>query len=136
MKIATERTENTEKYKNFYESSLTEKIIQAAIEVHKNLGPGFLETIYEQALLREFSLNGIKYESQKLIDIFYKHEKVGEHRIDLIVEGKVIVELKSTRSFEAIHRAQVLSYLKATNIRLGLLINFGKTKIDIERIIL
>ncbi len=136
MKLATENTEATEKYKNYLESSLTEKIIQSAIEVHKVLGVGFLENVYESALLKELSQKNLKYESQKLIEIFYKGEKVGEHRIDLIVEGKVIVELKSVKSFEDIHRAQLISYLNATKIRLGLLINFGKSKIDVDRIII
>lgn len=136
MNTATEHTEHTEKYKNYLESSLTEKIIRSAIEVHKNLGPGFLESIYENALIKELMHNGIKHESQKMVNVFYKGEKVGEHRIDLVVEGKIIVELKSIKSFEHIYRAQLISYLTATNIRLGLLINFGKTKIDIDRIII
>ena len=139
MKLATEVTEHTEvvrKYKDYPESDLTEKIIQASIEVQKNLGHGFLESIYENALVVELEKMGLKYEKQKLVEIFYKNVKVGEHRVDLIVENRVITELKAISDFEQIHRAQIISYLTATGLRIGLLINFGKTKIDVDRIII
>lgn len=139
MKLATEVTEHTEvvrKYKDYPESDLTEKIIQASIEVQKNLGHGFLESIYENALVVELEKMGFKYEKQKPVEIFYKNVKVGEHRVDLIVENRVIIELKAISDFEQIHRAQIISYLTATGLRIGLLINFGKTKIDVDRIII
>jgi len=114
---------------------LTERIISAAIEVHKSLGPGFLESIYENALCRELSQQGIKFIRQQEIEVRYKDEVVGVHRIDLIIEGKVIVELKAIKNFEDIHYAQLLSYLKATRLKVGLLLNFGKPILNIKRIV-
>jgi len=114
---------------------LTEKIISAAIEVHKSLGPGFLESIYENALCKELSQQGIKFIRQQEIEVRYKDEVVGVHRIDLIIEGKVIVELKAIKNFEDIHYAQLLSYLKATRLKVGLLLNFGKPILNIKRIV-
>ena len=114
---------------------LTEKIISSAIEVHKSLGPGFLESIYENALCRELSQRGIKFVRQQEIEVEYKDEAVGVHRIDLIIEGKVIVELKAVKGFEDIHYAQLLSYLRATRLKVGLLLNFGKPTLDIKRVV-
>jgi len=129
----TEDTEYTEvKYPH---SEITEKIIQCAIEVHKVLGPGFLESIYEKALVCELKRVGLKVEEQVLIPIVYKEIAIGEHRLDLLVEDKVIVENKTVSEFDKVHLAQILSYLKATNKRIGLLLNFAKTKIGIKRII-
>ena len=114
---------------------LTEKIISSAIEVHKSLGPGFLESIYENALCRELSQRGIKFVRQQEIEVEYKDGAVGVHRIDLIIEGKVIVELKAVKGFEDIHYAQLLSYLRATRLKVGLLLNFGKPTLDIKRVV-
>jgi GxxExxY protein len=129
------RDEGTDNYRGYPESELTGKIIELAIEVHRTLGPGFLETIYENALVIELEKAGLKCEQQKQVDVFYKGIKVGEHRLDLIVNGKVIVEVKAVKSLEDIHRSQIISYLTATGIRIGLLLNFGKTKLEIDRII-
>jgi len=130
-------TENTEFPEDKYPySEITDKIIKCAIEVHKNLGPGFLENIYESALIYEMKQQGLKVENQKVISILYKGTIIGEHRLDLLVEDKVIVENKTVKEFNDIHKAQILSYLRATGKRIGLLINFAKTKIDIKRIIL
>jgi GxxExxY protein len=108
---------------------LTAKIIEAAIEVHRVLGPGFLEAVYEEALAHEFHLRGIPYERQKPIVIRYKDIVAGEQRLDLLVDGKVIVELKAVKDFEDIHLAITLSYMRATNIPVALLINFNKPRL-------
>lgn len=130
----TEGTEFTEdKYPN---SKITDKVIKCDIEVHKILGPGFVENIYEKALISEMKQNGLRVEQQVLIPIVYKGKNVGEHRLDLLVEDEVIVENKAVKEFEDIHQVQILSYLKATNKKIGLLINFAKTKIDVKRFIL
>jgi GxxExxY protein len=119
-------------------NAITEKIIGCAIEVHKNLGPGLLESIYEKAICCEFDLRGVKYKSQVTIPIIYKGNQLGEHRIDLIVEGEVIVELKAAERHEPVFEAQLLSYLKLTGKHLGLLVNFNVpvVKNGIKRIIL
>ncbi|MBN1899541.1 MAG: GxxExxY protein [Spirochaetes bacterium] len=134
MKTTTENTEYTEL--NYPHSKITDKIIKCAIEVHKTLGPGFQENIYETALIYELQQIGLKVENQKLIHIQYKGNIIGDHRLDLLVEDKVIVENKAVKNFDDIHKAQMLSYLKATGKRIGLLINFAKIKINVKRIIL
>ena len=108
---------------------LTEQIISAAIEVHRILGPGLLESIYEEALCHEFSLRDIPFERQKNIDVVYKNKILKEQRLDLLVFGEVVVEIKSVRKFEDVFTAQVLSYLKCTGLKRGLLINFGERKL-------
>ena len=105
---------------------LTEKIIGAAIEVHRILGPGLLESIYEEALCHEFSLRSIEYNRQVDVDVMYKDRIIKGQRLDLMVENKVIIEIKSLRKVPDVVTAQVLSYLKATNNKRGLLINFGE----------
>lgn len=113
-------------------------VIGAAIEVHRVLGPGFLEAVYGQALAVEFRLRGIPFEPQKTVFIHYKGSPVGEGRIDFLVGDVLIVELKAVESLTAIHSAQVISYLKTTGHQLGLLINFNVPilKEGIRRIIL
>jgi GxxExxY protein len=98
--------------------------IGAAIEVHRVLGPGFLESVYEEALCLEFRLRGIRYERQKPVKVEYKGQYVGEGRIDILVDDRLIVELKAVRLIPAIDKARVISYLKASNRVLGLMINF------------
>ena len=117
---------------------ITEKIIKCAIEVHKNLGPGLLESIYEKAMYYEFSEDSINFESQVIVPIIYKGTRLGEHRIDTIVENEVIVEYKAVDRMDHVFKAQVLSYLKLTNKKLGLLINFNVPllKDGIQRLIL
>jgi GxxExxY protein len=116
-------------------SEITDKIIKCAIEVHKTLGPGFLENIYEKALLYELNQAGLKAREQVSIPIDYKGTNIGEHRLDLLVADEVIVENKTVSEFDDIHMAQVLSYLKATGKQIGLLLNFAKTKVEIKRVI-
>src|SRR5947209_1365702 len=104
---------------------LTDKIIGAAIEVHRCLGPGLLESIYEQALCIEMELRGLRVERQKELDVIYKGHIIKGLRIDLLVDTQVVVELKSVGNLPEVATAQVLSYLKATALKRGLLINFG-----------
>ncbi|MCH7611741.1 MAG: GxxExxY protein [Candidatus Marinimicrobia bacterium] len=107
------------------EKELTGKIILAAIEVHKILGPGLLESAYEKCLLQEFDLLLIPYESQVELPLEYKGIKVDAgYRIDLIIDKKVIIELKAVETLLPVHQAQLLTYLKLTGIRVGLLMNF------------
>jgi len=106
--------------------TLTEKIIGAAIQVHRELGPGLLESAYEVCLCHELSLNGLKIERQKAIPIFYRGIKLdGGYRLDLVVEDQVIVEIKTVSELLPVHEAQLLSYLKQTGGGRGLLINFN-----------
>ncbi|HEY5934202.1 MAG TPA: GxxExxY protein [Kofleriaceae bacterium] len=106
-------------------NELTHTVIGAAIEVHRWLGPGYLETLYEEALHIELRLRGIPFESQVAVSIPYKGHVVGRSQLDLVVANELIVELKAVETVLEIHRAQVLSYLRATGSRLGLLINFN-----------
>jgi len=108
---------------------LTERIIGAAIEVHKELGPGLLESIYEEALSYEFELQGIKYERQVPADIIYKGKVIKGQKIDLLVEHEVVVEIKSLSKMPEVAMAQALSYLKATNLKRGLIVNFGEKRL-------
>ena len=104
---------------------LTQKIIGAAIEVHKTLGPGLLESIYEEALCHEFDLRGIGYLRQVEIDVIYKDKIIKGQRLDILVEKEVIIEVKSLSKLPDVSTAQILSYLKATDLKRGLIINFG-----------
>ena len=115
--------------------SLSKKIIGAAIEVHAALGPGFLETIYEEAFKIELQEQGLNYECQKEIKVEYLGVQIGMHRLDLIVENQVIVELKAVKELNEIHFAQLLSYLKASGTRIGLLLNFAKPRLEIRRVV-
>jgi len=115
--------------------ALTEKIIGCAIEVHKKLGPGFLESIYENALIIELQRKNLKFEQQREGLIKYDAMEVGRHRLDLIVDDTVVVELKAVKNIEDIHFAIVKSYLKATGKEHGLLINFSKPVLEVKRVI-
>jgi len=108
---------------------LTEKIIGAAIEVHRELGPGLLESIYEEALCYEFELQGIEYQRQVAADIIYKGKVIKGQKIDLLVWDEVVVEIKSLSKMPEVALAQTLSYLKATNLRRGLIVNFGEKRL-------
>ena len=109
--------------------SITRKIIGAAIEVHKNLGPGLLESIYEEALCYEFELRGIGFRRQVAIDVVYKGRVIKGQRIDIVVEEEVVVELKSVSKLHEVVLAQVLSYLKATGLKRGLIVNFRERRL-------
>ena len=113
---------------------LIRRIIGAAIAVHRELGPGYLESIYETALVVELSQMGIRCERQRAVDILYRGTKVGEHRLDLLVEGKVIVENKAVASLDKIFFVVVRSHLKATNLTDALLLNFAAMPLTIKRV--
>ena len=111
---------------------LTDRIIAAAIRVHKELGTGFLELMYEEALAIELNASGISFERQKLLPIFYREFLIGEHRLDLLVEKTVVVELKAISALEDIHFAIVRSYLKAANLSDALLLKLCRSAPDGE----
>lgn len=117
---------------------LSEKIIGGAIEVHRVLGPGLLESLYEKALCFELGERNLSVQNQFEIPILYKGQSLGTHRLDLLVENQIIVELKAVDRFDPVHQAQLLGYLKLANKPLGLLINFNVPvlKDGIKRIIL
>lgn len=113
---------------------LTERVIGAAIRVHQELGPGFLESVYEEALAVEFAESGIRYQRQKPLAILYREHHVGEHRLDFLIENALIVELKAIASLEGIHFAILRSYLKAASIDNALLINFSSVPLTVKRV--
>jgi GxxExxY protein len=115
---------------------LTGRIIACAIEVHKTLGPGFLESIYEAALTIELRRAGLYVEQQKIVPLTYREMPIGEHRLDLFIENKIVVELKAISALEDIHFAIVRSYLKAVKLEHGLLLNFATMPLTIKRVIL
>ena len=117
-----------------HEDKLTESIIQSIIDVHRTLGPGFLENVYRRALLVELTRRGLGVETEKEVIIYYKGAEVGRHRLDLLVDNRVIVELKTVEDLSVVHYAQVRSYLKATGLTVGLLVNFAKEKADFRRV--
>ncbi len=115
---------------------LSYKIMSAVFEVHNILGVGFLEKVYENALLKELTLRGLRVEVQKEIKIFYKEGAVGLYFADLVVNGEILLEIKAVDNLSNLHKAQVLNYLKATGLKLGLLINFGKERVEYQRLVL
>ncbi len=114
---------------------LSGRILEAAVAVHKALGPGFLESVYERAMAVPLNHRNIPFVVQKEINIFFEGENVGLHRLDLIVEDQIIVELKAVKELEDIHFAQLKSYLTATRVRIGLLLNFNAPALVIKRIV-
>ena len=114
------------------------QVIGAAIEVHRHLGPGFLESIYQRALCVEFQQRGVSFEQKKRIAVIDKGRQLHRQELDLLVESRVVVEVKAVSQLEEIHSSQVVSYLKATGLRGGLLINFNKSvlKAGLRRIVL
>jgi len=111
----------------YLHADITGKIIEQAYYVHKVLGAGFLEKVYENALCKKIRDAGLKCEQQQPIKVYFENEIVGDYVADLIVEDKVIVELKAIEKVQAIHEVQLINYLKATKIEVGLLINFGRS---------
>jgi len=116
-------------------SELTGKIIGCAMEVHKILGNGFQEVIYQRALEKEMVLQGIIFAREFEMPIIYKGEQIGTRRVDFLVEGSVSVELKSVVKLEDVHLAQAINYLEAYNLEIGLLINFGAKNLEFKRLI-
>jgi GxxExxY protein len=123
---------------NLKHADITEKIIGAAFEVHKYLANGFQEVIYQRALAYEMSRAGLEYAREIEQDIYYKDlpEPIGTRRADFVVEGKVLVELKALTQIEDVHWAQVLNYLKAYRLEVGLLLNFGSKSLTFKRLVL
>ena len=115
---------------------LTEKIIRAAMNIHSALGFGFLEKVYENALMLEFELLGLKAIQQHPIKVSYKRRIIGYYIADIVVEDKVIIELKSVENLNKVHEVQLVNYLKAVNIEVGILLNFGKEKLEFKRKVL
>src|SRR5688572_12042201 len=113
---------------------LSDRVIAAAIRVHTELGPGFLEIMSEEALAIDLAAAGMAFERQKLLPVFYHEHLIGEHRLDLVVEGKLILELKTISQLEKIHFAIVRSYLKASGLDDALLLNFASTTLTIKRV--
>ena len=116
-------------------SELTGKIIECAYKVHNTLGFGFLETVYQNSLLIELAKSALKAEKEKPIKVRYENQIVGDYITDIIVEEKVILELKAVKELHAAHEVQLVNYLKATGIEVGLLINFGES-VEVKRKIL
>jgi GxxExxY protein len=121
--VETQSHRGTEKC--YHESGLTETIIGCAIEVHRALGPGLLESVYEECLCYELTMKGIRIERQKNLPLAYKEVKLeAGYRLDLVVEGKVVVELKCVEKLLPVHDAQIMTYLRLSKVKTGLLINF------------
>lgn len=116
--------------------ALSSKVIDVALAVHKELGPGFLESVYENAVKVGLQHRAISFEYQKIVPIYFEQENVGVHRVDLIVERQLIIELKAVKELEDIHFAQLRSYLRATGLQVGLLMNFNAPTLTIKRVVL
>ena len=115
-------------------SELTSKIIGCAMEVHKRLGNGFQEVIYQRALDIEMRLAGLSFTREHEMPIFYRDAEIGSRRVDFLVEGIISVELKAVIKLEDVHLAQAINYLEAYNLEIGLLINFGETSLNFKRV--
>jgi GxxExxY protein len=115
-------------------SALTEKIIGCAIEVHKILGNGFQEVIYQRALEMEMNFQGLKFSREFEMPIFYKNNRIGTRRVDFLVENIISVEIKAVIQLEDVHLAQAINYLEAYNLEIGLLINFGSKSLTFKRL--
>lgn len=135
--ITSSSTDSTDliKDKPFYYKELTYSIIGALIEVHKTLGPGFLESAYHEAVIKELQKRGLKVETEKQIVLQYKGEVIKKQRIDLVVENKVLVEIKTVSKLVRMHIKTVLAYLKASGLKIGILANFAKNRLEYRRLI-
>jgi GxxExxY protein len=120
--------------KAFLHKELTERILGACFEVSNELGAGFLESVYQNALLITLRQKGLKVESEVPLNVRFRGQVVGQFYADIMVEDKVIVELKAVSALSPVHQAQVINYLKATGIEVGLLVNFGRPKIEYQRL--
>ena len=115
-------------------NALTHKIIGCAMQVHRTLGNGFQEVIYQRALAIEFNFQNISFEREMEMDLHYRNEHIGTRRVDFFVEGCVMVEIKAVEKLEGVHKAQAINYCEAYNIPDGLLINFGGVSLDFKRV--
>lgn len=120
----------------FLYEELTYKIIGIGMKIHKELGPGFLEAVYEEAMVMELKEEKIPFEEQVELNIYYRGEKLKKkYKADFIIDGKVLVEMKGISNLTEVDEAQMINYLKATELRIGLLLNFGKSSLEWKRII-
>ena len=117
------------------EEEATGRVIAAAITVHRELGPGFLESVYHRALTAELRRRGIEYDSEVDVEVIYRGEVVGRHRLDLLVGRRIVIELKAAQALDAVHFLQLRSYLKATRSPFGLLLNFGNGRLVVKRVV-
>lgn len=131
----TDKTQTTE-VPSLLHGEITYRVIGLAMEVHNKLGAGFLEKVYENALMVALRREGIRAEQQVPIKIHFENVVVGDYVADILIEEKLILELKAVEAISAIHRAQVINYLKATGVRLALILNFGNPKLQHERLVL
>lgn len=115
-------------------NQLTHKIIGCAMQVHRTLGNGFQEVIYQRALAIEFSHQNIEFVREQEMDLYYREQHIGTRRVDFFVEGKVMVEIKAIEKLQDVHKAQAINYCEAYNIADGLLINFGGQSLDFKRV--
>jgi GxxExxY protein len=115
-------------------NELTDKIIGCAMEVHKQLGNGFQEVVYQRALSIELNMQGVEHVREQEMPLFYKGYDIGTRRVDFFIEGKVMVEIKAIEKLEDVHKAQAINYCEAYNIADGLLINFGGKSLDFKRV--
>lgn len=120
---------------NYLFSELTSKIIELAIRVHKNLGSAYEEKIYQRALYLEFQRAKLKFEREKELSINYGPVRIGKKKLDFIVDNRVVVEIKKVEVIDKVHMAQVVSYLKTLGLKIGLILNFGQSKLQIKRVI-
>jgi GxxExxY protein len=121
---------------NYKHSDITEKIIKAAIAVHKQLGCGFQEVIYQRAMVIEMKKLGLEFGRELTMEIEYDNKTIGSRRVDFLVDGKILVEIKALEKLEDVHQVQLLNYLKVYKLEVGLLINFGAIKqVEIKRMV-
>jgi GxxExxY protein len=115
---------------------LSSKILEAAVAVHTGLGPGFLEPVYQKAMEVALLHRSIPFQRQKEVELYFEDEYLGFHKLDLVVSDEIVVELKAVKAFEDIHYAQLRSYLKATKLHVGLLLNFSTASLVVKRVVL
>ncbi|MCI2425483.1 GxxExxY protein [Candidatus Acetothermia bacterium] len=127
---------NTNEHEKILHKELSYKVIGAVMEVHNTLGAGFLEKVYENAVIIKLNKNGMKVVQQAPLKVHFEGEIVGEYFADILVEDEIILEMKCVEKITDIHRAQVINYLKATGLKLGIIINFARPKLEYERIVL
>ena len=114
--------------------ALTDRIIGCVVEVHRALGPGFMENVYRRALELELDAAGLQVERGREVQVFYRDQEVGRHRLELVVEALIVIELKAVSDLAAAHYEQVRAYLRASGLEVGLLVNFGRERSDVRRV--
>jgi len=119
----------------YYKADITQKIIKCAFKVHNNIGNGFQELIYQRALAYEFAKENLIFEREKEMDIYYDNIKIGNRRVDFLVDNDIMVELKAVTELERVHVAQTMNYIETYRVKIGLLINFGNRRVDVRRFI-